>query len=165
MASPIKSLRTAGLSVYALLLTFGLALCAQHAYLYGQDKSGFPDGHDAVQAAPRSHKVVFENAFIRVVYVTLPPAGSSEPMHTHRWPSVFLGYDTGGKTAHIRYHTPDGRVRDIPSQTEPVHAGAWGSGQWMAPEPMHSIEVVENPAPGPGGFPGWLRIEVKCTPK
>jgi hypothetical protein len=165
MASPIKSLRTAGLSACALLLTFGLALCAQHAYLYGQDKSGFPDGHDAVQAAPESHKVVFENAFIRVVYVTLPPAGSSEPMHTHRWPSVFLGYDTGGKTAHIRYHTPDGRVRDIPSQTEPVHAGTWGSGQWMAPEPMHSIEVVENPAPGPGGFPGWLRIEVKCTPK
>ena len=165
MASPTKSLRTAGLSVCALLLTFGLALCAQHAYLYGQDKSGFPDGHDAVQAAPGSHKVVFENAFIRVVYVTLPPAGSSEPMHTHRWPGVFLGYDTGGKTAHIRYHTPDGRVRDIPSQTEPVHAGTWGSGQWMAPEPMHSIEVVENPAPGPGGFPGWLRIEVKCTPK
>ena len=165
MASPIKSLRTAGLSVGALLLTFGLVLCAQYPYLYGQDKSGFPDGHDAVQAAPASHRVVFENAFIRVVYVTLPPAGSSEPMHTHRWPSVFLGYDTGGKTAHIRYHTPDGRVRDIPSQTEPVHAATWGSGQWMAPEPMHSIEVVENPAPGPGGFPGWLRIEVKCTPK
>ena len=165
MASPIKSLRTAGLSVGALLLTFGLVLCAQYPYLYGQDKSGFRDGHDAVQAAPASHRVVFENAFIRVVYVTLPPAGSSEPMHTHRWPSVFLGYDTGGKTAHIRYHTPDGRVRDIPSQTEPVHPGTWGSGQWMAPEPMHSIEVVENPAPGPGGFPGWLRIEVKCTPK
>ena len=165
MASPIKSLRTAGLSVGALLLTFGLVLCAQYPYLYGQDKSGFPDGHDAVQAAPASHRVVFENAFIRVVYVTLPPAGSSEPMHTHRWPSVFLGYDTVGKTAHIRYHTPDGRVRDIPSQTEPVHPGTWGSGQWMAPEPMHSIEVVENPAPGPGGFPGWLRIEVKCTPK
>jgi hypothetical protein len=30
---------------------------------------------------------------------------------------------------------------------------------------MHSIEVVENPAPGPGGFPGWLRIEVKCASK
>jgi hypothetical protein len=165
MASSIKSLRTAGHSVSAPLLTFGLVLFAQYAYLYGQDKSGFPDGHDAVQAAPASHRVVFENAFIRVVYVTLPPAGSSEPMHTHRWPSVFLGYDTGGKTAHIRYHTPDGRVRDIPSQTEPVHPGTWGSGQWKAPEPMHSIEVVENPAPGPGGFPGWLRIEVKCASK
>ena len=93
MASLIKSLRTAGLSVCAILLTLGLALCAQHAYLYGQDKSGFPDGRDAVQAAAGSHKVVFENAFIRTVYVTLPPAGSSEPMHTHRWPSVFLRYE------------------------------------------------------------------------
>jgi hypothetical protein len=165
MTTPIKSRRTAGLSIGALLLTCGLVLFAHYAYLYGQDKSGFPDGHDAVQAAPASHRVVFENAFVRVVYVTLPQAGSSEPMHTHRWPSVFLGYDTGGKTAHIRYHTPDGRVRDIPSQTEPVHPGRWSSGQWMAPEPMHSIEVVENPAPGPGGFPGWLRVEVKCTPK
>jgi len=154
-----------GTSVCSLLLTLGFVLCAQRAYLFGQDKSAFPDGYDAVQAAPASHRVVFENAFIRIVHDTLPPAGSSEPMHTHRWPSVFLGYDTGGKKAHLRYHTPDGRVRDIPSQTAPVHPGTWESGHWMAPESMHSIEVVENPAPGPGGFSDWLRIEVKCTPK
>ena len=68
---------------------------------------------------------LFENAFIRVVHVTLPPAGSSEPMHTHRWPSIFLGYDTGGKTAHLRYHTPDGGVRDIPSEYDQLarHVG------------------------------------------
>jgi hypothetical protein len=165
MPSPIKLLRSAGMLLCALLLIDSFVLCARHVSLYGQDTSGFPEGHDAVQAAPASHRVVFENAFIRVVHVTLPPAGSAEPMHYHRWPSVFLGYDTGGKTAHLRYHTPDGKVRDIPSQTEPVHPGTWDSGHWMAPERMHSIEVVENPAPGPGGFPGWLRIEVKCTPQ
>ena len=33
-----------------------LALFAGHFYLYGQDKSEFPDGYDAVQAAPNSHK-------------------------------------------------------------------------------------------------------------
>jgi hypothetical protein len=33
----------------------------------------------------------------------------------------------------------------------------------MKPEPMHSIEVVENAKPGPGGFPGWLRVEIKCA--
>ena len=27
---------------------------------YPQDKSGFPEGYDAVQAAPNSHKVIFE---------------------------------------------------------------------------------------------------------
>ncbi len=142
-----------------------LLLCARRSNLYAQDGTGFPSGCDAIQAAPASHKVVYENAFIRVLQVTLPPAGSSEPMHCHRWPSVFLGYDTGGRTAHIRYHTPDGKVRDLPSQNKPVRPGVWDSGGWMAPEPMHSIEVVESPRPGPGGPPGWLRIEVKCAAK
>ena len=35
-------------------------------YAYGQDKSGLPDGFDAVQAAPNSHKVIFENEFVRL---------------------------------------------------------------------------------------------------
>ena len=61
-----------------------LLLGARHFFLYGQDKSGFPDGFDAVQAAPGSHKVIFENEFIRVLQVTLPPAGHAEPMHFHR---------------------------------------------------------------------------------
>jgi hypothetical protein len=86
-------------------------------------------------------------------------------MHHHRWPSLFLGYDTGGKSAHIRYHTPDGRVRDQPSTEEPVHPGVW-TADWMRPEPMHSIEVVEAPAPDPQGAPaGWLRVEIKCALK
>jgi len=141
------------------------SLCTRHFYLYGLDQSGFPDGFDAVQAAPGSHKLIFENAFIRVVQVTLPAAGSSEPMHYHRWPSIFLRYETGGKSAHLRYHTPDGKVVDIPSRSEPVHPGVWHSGGWMAPEPMHSIEVVENAVPGPGAPPGSLRVEVKCALK
>src|ERR1700719_5163238 len=58
-----------------------LALFAGNFYLYGQDKSEFPDGYDAVQAAPNSHKVVFENTFVRVLEVTVPTVGSTEPMH------------------------------------------------------------------------------------
>ncbi len=38
---------------------------AAHFQVSGQDKTGFPDGYDAVQAAPNSHKVVFENEFVR----------------------------------------------------------------------------------------------------
>jgi hypothetical protein len=53
-------------------------------------------------------------------------------------------------------------VHDQPSKSEPVHPGEWGA-SWMKPEPMHSIEVVENAKPGPGGFPGWLRVEIKCA--
>jgi hypothetical protein len=29
------------------------------------------------------------------------------------------------------------------------------------PEPMHPIEEVENSAPGPGGFPGWLAYRIE----
>jgi hypothetical protein len=150
--------------VAALLAAFGSMIAAQHLLLHAQDKADFPDGFDAVQAAPASHKVVFENEFIRVLQVTLPPAGSAEPMHYHRYPSLFLGYDTGGKTAHIRYHTPGDKVADHPATAGPVHPGNWRA-RWMKPEPMHSIEVVEDAQPGPGAPPGWLRVEVKCAIK
>jgi len=51
--------RLASIAVFLLgVVTFlGWRWCA-----YAQDKSQFPDGFDAVQAAPNSHKVVFENA-------------------------------------------------------------------------------------------------------
>jgi len=125
-----------------------------------QDKSGFPDGYDAVQAAPNSHRVIFENALVRVLEVTVPPPGATEPMHHHRWPSFFLSWDTGGKTPHVRYHRPDGNVQDQPSVDEPVHAGRWGIG-WMKPEPMHAIQVVDAPKRTPTA-PPLLRVEIKC---
>jgi hypothetical protein len=141
-----------------------LFIAAGYFYLYGEDKSGFPAGHDAVQAAPDTHKVIFENAFVRVLEVSVPAAGSTIPMHHHRWPSFFLDWDTGGGTPHIRYHRADGSVRDSPGKEYPIHPGSW-SVQWMEPEPMHAIEVVEKPknAEAPGE-PTSLRIEIKCHP-
>ncbi|MGH9683414.1 MAG: hypothetical protein ACRD4S_07370 [Candidatus Acidiferrales bacterium] len=162
----LKKLLHARKRRFFLVLIVGfLVLLAGHFYLYGQDKSGFPDGYDAVQAAPESHKVVFENALVRVLEVTVPPAGETEPMHHHRWPSFFLSWDTGGRTPHVRYHRPDGSVRDEPSRQEPVHAGAW-SVQWMKPEPMHAIERVADPgdAPAVRSSPPLLRVEIKCRP-
>lgn len=44
---------------------------------------------DAVVAAPRHHKVLFENDRLRVLEVTLDPQ-DEEPVHHHRWPSVFV---------------------------------------------------------------------------
>jgi hypothetical protein len=149
----------------AALVASSLALFAGHFYAYGQEKSDFPDGYDAIQAAPGSHKVIFENALVRVLEVTVPPAGTTIPMHHHRWPSFFLDWDTGGGSLHIRYHRPDGSVRESPMTEEPVHPGAW-SVRWMKPEPMHAIEVVEKPksaATAPDGPPS-LRIEIKCHP-
>jgi hypothetical protein len=142
------------------VMLLGSALVAGRDYLYGQGASDFPDGHDAVQAAPETHKVIFENALVRVLEVTVPPAGKTIPMHHHRWPSFFLSWDTGGKSPHIRYHRPNGSVRDNPSHEEAVHPGRW-SVQWMNPEPMHAIEVVER-AQSSSLVPD-LRIEIKCS--
>jgi len=44
---------------------------------------------DAVVAAPKHHKVIFENERLRVLEVTLEP-NDEEPTHHHRWPSVFV---------------------------------------------------------------------------
>jgi hypothetical protein len=118
-------------------------------------ENGFPEGYDAVKAAPNSHRVVFENSIVRVLEVTIPPAGESEPMHHHRWPSFFVDWDIGGKTNHLRYHRPDGSVRDIPAVDTPKHPGRWRV-RWLEPEPMHAIETIEK-----NNDATDLRVEIK----
>jgi hypothetical protein len=153
------------LKAVLIVVLAATVFCAAHFRVYGQDKTDFPDGYDAVQSAPNSHKVVFENEFVRVLEVTIPPPGMTEPMHHHRWPSFFINWDTGGGSSHIRYHRGDGTVRDIPEKEEPSHPGTW-SIHWMKPEPMHAIEVVTTPKsaePVPGE-PPLLRVEIKSIP-
>lgn len=135
-------LRRRGVAALAVGLSVA-ALLVLHAHGAGQNPPGFPDGYDAVQAAPNSHHVLCENAFVRVLEVTVPPA-TKEPMHHHRWPSLFLTWDAGGRTAHQRYYRADGSVHDMPSKERPVTEGAWRV-TWMEPEPMHSIENAETP--------------------
>lgn len=147
-----KFLRTIGSALPIIATTVQISLA--------QDKSGFPDGYDAVQAAPDSHKVIFENRLVRVLEVTVPSPGKTEPMHHHHRPSFFLDWDRGGMTPHVRYHRPDGSVRDEPSIHRPVHPGKW-SVQRMNPEPMHAIEVIDRPERTPGE-PPLVRIEIKC---
>lgn len=148
-------------AITAGVLTIAFVTLASHSYLYGQDKPGFPDGYDAVQAAPKSHRVIFENALVRVLEVSMPPPGATEPMHHHRWPSFFLDWDTGGPSPHIRYHRGDGTVVDQPSHSEPTHPGRW-TVNWMKPEPLHGIETVELPKDSDER--GIIRVEIKCNP-
>lgn len=146
-----------------LLMALGSVAPTLMAFHYAgaQDKSGFPDGYDAVQAAPGSHKVLFENSVVRVLEVSMPPAGKTEPMHHHRWPSFFLSWDMGGKTPHIRYLRPDGSVREQTGANEPVHPGKWTI-VWMKPEPMHAIQTMEK-SDSASTEPSLLRIEIKCA--
>jgi hypothetical protein len=147
-----------GIGMVASLL---IAICARQALGLTQDETDFPQGYDAVTAAPNSHRVIFENALVRVLEVTMPPPGGTEPMHHHHWPSFFLDWDTGGKSPHVRYHQPGNVVRDEPSVDSPVHPGHW-SVQWMKPEPMHAIETVENFRSATD--PPLIRVEIKVRP-
>ena len=146
--------------VFAAVLVIGTAF-----YLHPQNPSDFPTGFDALQAAPHSHKLLFENAFVRVLQVDLPKPGETVPMHHHRWPSLTLTWDTGGGTPHIRYLRPGGLVRDIPSVEVPAHTGVWDI-HWMEPEPMHSIQVIAWPkdAAEHDSDPPELRVEIKVHP-
>ncbi len=46
------------------------------------------DSLDAVNAAPKNHKVLFENDHVLLLEVTIQP-GETENMHGHKWPSIF----------------------------------------------------------------------------
>jgi quercetin dioxygenase-like cupin family protein len=54
----------------------------------------WPKDSDAVIAAPRNHKILLENDKVRVLDVTIPP-GETEPLHSHRWPSVLYILSAG----------------------------------------------------------------------
>ena len=153
-----SALRKKFLGFSIIACSLGLC-CVWRASAESLDKFQFPQGYGAVQAAPDSHQIIFENAIVRVLEVPIPPLGKPEPMHHHRWASVMLHWDTGGKSPHIRYR-PDGTVRDIPSKDVPVHPGRWVV-SWMKPEPMHSVETVDF---GSAQEPPYIRVEIKIAP-
>jgi quercetin dioxygenase-like cupin family protein len=62
-------------------LMVGVVLCIGAAVVVvGGQTAG--DALDPVRVAPDTHKVAFENAFVRVLEVHIPP-GSIEPRHRH----------------------------------------------------------------------------------
>lgn len=93
---------------------------------------------DAVAAAPRHHKVLFENDNIRVLEVILPP-GDEEPVHHHRWPSVFVLDQIKPPVVDI---SPQGE-RLPPNRDVIAALGAWdGKGclvVHMAPQPAGRV--------------------------
>jgi hypothetical protein len=95
----------------------------------------WPDSLDAVIAAAKHHKVLFENERVRVLEVRIPP-GESTAVHTHRWPSAMY---VAKQSDFIRRDGEGNLLFDSrtvgPPPTEPV-------GQWVGPLPPHSVENV-----------------------
>jgi hypothetical protein len=91
---------------------------------------------DAVIAAPKHHKVLFENGRLRVLEITLKP-NDKEPVHHHRWPSVFVFDQVQGPVHDI---APDGM--QLPPNRDVIKAIEAWKGQGC---------LVVNMAPQPAG--------------
>ena len=98
------------------------------------DAASWDPSLDAAVAAPANHKVLFENDRLRVLEVILEPQ-EEEPVHHHRWPSVFVFDQLEGPVHDL---TPDGEI--LPPNRDVMQAiQAWdGKGclvVHMAPQP------------------------------
>src|SRR5436190_5957317 len=86
----------------------------------------YPPELDAVIAAPKHHRLVFENDRVRVLDTRIP-TGDTVPVHTHRWPAVyntvrfshFIRRDGEGKilfdSRELANPLPPGRVARLPA--------------------------------------------------
>jgi hypothetical protein len=93
---------------------------------------------DAVIAAPKHHKVLFENERLRVLDVTLE-SDDEEPVHHHRWPSVFVFDQIQGP---VYDYAPDGT--QLPPHRDLMKALQAWDGQGclvvnMAPQPLGRV--------------------------
>ena len=106
------------------------------------DRWSWPETLDAMQAAPDHHKVLLEYEQVRVLEVWVAP-GDTDPVHTHRWPSVlhvlsssdFVRRDPAGVVA-----------LDSRNGPRPPAAGTviWGAA--LAPNSLTNARTRELPA-------------------
>lgn len=97
----------------------------------------WPDSLDALIAAPANHRLLFENAAVRILEVRIAP-GQLVPVHTHRWPSAVCVVSTSD---FIR-RDADGRVLFDSRATGPQPETP--TVQSIGPLPPHSVENVGN---------------------
>lgn len=90
---------------------------------------------DAVIAAPRHHKLIFENERVRVLDTRIP-AGETVPVHTHRWPAVYYTLNF----SHFIRRDGDGKILFDSRTTEKPVSFA----NWLENLPPHSVENVGN---------------------
>jgi hypothetical protein len=112
---------------------------------------------DAVQAAPKSHRVLIDNERVRVLEVVVQP-GQKEPIHTHQWPSVM--YVTN--PASLRYYSATlvngkwvEKGDDSTPPATPPNPNRPRPPQYLEPEGPHAVENM-------GTTPyRALRVEIK----
>lgn len=93
----------------------------------------WPDSLDALAAAPKHHKLVFENERVRILDTRIP-AGDLVPVHTHRWPAVYYTIVPG------EFVRRDGEGSVLLDTR--VTPRLPGSAAWIESLPPHSVENV-----------------------
>jgi hypothetical protein len=120
------------------------------------DTSTWDPALDAVVAAPANHKVLFENDNLRVLEVNLA-ADEEEPVHHHRWRSIFVLDQVQGPIHDI---APDGT--QLPPNRDVIKALQAWDGQGclvvdMAPQPAGRVlNASGKPIHG-------IRVEMKAA--
>jgi hypothetical protein len=95
----------------------------------------WPDSLDALVAAPRHHRRIFENDRVRVLEVRIPRR-ETVPVHTHRWPGVL---HLQSWSEHVRRDEAGKLIFDSREAGAPP---ATPSAIWCDPLPPHSVENV-----------------------
>jgi predicted metal-dependent enzyme (double-stranded beta helix superfamily) len=117
----------------------------------GTDPASWDPKLDALEAAPGNHRLLYEDDDIRVLSVSVAP-GEKEPVHHHRWPSVFVI----DRLPKLRDFDGEGREIPLPIPDKfelPLTVR-------LPPQPLHSVRN-EDTVPFHGtrvefkhGFPG-----------
>ena len=95
----------------------------------------WPPSLDALQAAPASHRLLFDNGQLRVLEVVIEP-GAREPEHTHQAHSVMIV----DEPARIRYYQASTVLFDSPAPGPEPGTRV----RWMEPEGPHSVENLDQ---------------------
>ncbi len=130
------------LIVFLCAFVFAVSGCSS-ALSSGKDGDQKMDG---VIAAPDHHKVIFEDARVRVVELKIAP-GDTVPLHTHRYPTInyvvkpseFLSLDSDGTvrldSRNLMKGNEEGAVFSLPAFPQ-LH-----SVKNIGPVTMHGIAV------------------------
>jgi hypothetical protein len=85
------------------------------------------DAYLPLAAAPAYHKPVFENEFVLVLDVSIPP-GVTVPAHMHPWPAVFITL----QPAHLVFRN---RAGEVVREVQPVAGAPAGTKvEWREPD-------------------------------
>lgn len=106
---------------------------------------------DALSASPAHHKLLLENAQVRVLETIIKP-GETTALHTHQWPAVHTVLGWSDFVRRDDHGTITLDTRELPVR------GRAGQATWSGPLGPHTLENV-GPVPL-----HVISVEVKAGP-